>query len=172
MLGDFGLWDKRFFYEQSVGVPLILRGPGVPRGARGLTGKLNRALVSLLDLYPTILRLAGMTPAASRYQRAGQDLLARADAASPREAIVAELGTATMIRTANWKLTFDAEQGGIQQLFNLVVDPAEQQNLAGQPGYEHIVNELLTRLLAWRIRLTQYTHDKEERRVQRVRAGG
>ena len=115
MLGDFGLWDKRFFYEQSVGVPLILRGPGAPRGARGLTGKLSRALVSLLDLYPTILRLAGVTSAASRYQRAGQDLLARADAASSREAIVAELGTATMIRTANWKLTFDAEQGGIQR---------------------------------------------------------
>ena len=57
-------------------------------------------------------------------------------------------------------------------LFNLVVDPAERQNLAGQPGYEHVVNELLTRLLAWRIRLTQYTHDKEERRVQRVRVGG
>lgn len=173
MLGDFGIWDKRVFYEESVGVPLILRGPGVPRGARGLTGKLSKALASHLDLYPTILRLAGIDPGASMRRRAGWDLLAmlREWAPALRAEIVAELGTAAMIRTGNWKLVFDPEQGGVQYLFNLVVDRTQERNLAGEPGYEHVIIDLLSRLLAHRIRLTQETHDKEERRIQRVRVG-
>jgi choline-sulfatase len=53
MLGDFGIWDKRHFNEQSIGVPLIMAGPGVPRGDRDLGGQIRRDLVSHLDLYPT-----------------------------------------------------------------------------------------------------------------------
>ncbi|MGH2561579.1 MAG: sulfatase family protein [Thermomicrobiales bacterium] len=173
MLGDFGIWDKRFFYEESVGVPLIMAGPGISRGTRDLTGRISKALVSLLDLYPTILTLAGTEACGSPHRRAGRDLLPmpREDAPPFRDQIVAELGTAVMIRTGNWKLVFDPEQGGVQFLFNLVTDARQEHNLAGLPGYEHIVNDLLSRLLAHRIRLTQYTHDKEERRLQRVRVG-
>ena len=171
-LGDYGIWDKRFFYEQSVGVPLIMCGPGVPRGARDLTGKLSKALVSHLDLYPTILNMAGADPA-SYESRPGLDVLAmlREERASFRREVCAELGTAMMIRTASWKLVFDPEQGGVQQLFNLATDPTEEHNLAGAAGYERVVGDLTQDMLAHRIRLTQYTHDKEECRVQRVRIG-
>lgn len=37
-------------------------------------------------------------------------------------------------------------------------------------GFETVTADLLARLLAQRIRLTQYTHSKEEQRFQRVRA--
>jgi choline-sulfatase len=173
MLGDFGIWDKRFFYEESVGVPLIVAGPGVPRGARNLTGRVSKALVSHLDLYPTILALAGAEASDGPPRRAGRDLFPMLRESSPplRSEIVAELGTAVMIRTGNWKLVFDPEQGGIQFLFNLAVDGRQERNLAGAPGYDAVTHDLLARLLAHRIRLTQYTHDKEERRVQRVRVG-
>jgi choline-sulfatase len=170
-LGDFGIWDKRYFYEQSAGVPSIMCGPHIGRGARGLTGKVSRMLVSLLDLYPTILGLAGIDVAPLLRQRDGRDLVAAL--ASEREAVrshvVAELGTAVMIRTGNWKLVYDPEQGGVQALFNLVNDPQELNNLAGVAGYEATASHLIEALLAHRIRLTQFTHDKEERRLQRVR---
>ena len=68
-----------------------------------------------------------------------------------------------------WKLVFDPEQGGVQHLYNLAVDPLEQQNLAGVAGYEHVTLDLLQDLLAHRIRITQYTHLKEEQYLQRVR---
>ena len=67
---------------------------------------------------------------------------------------------------------FDAEQDGVQQLFNLRNDPRELSNLAGVPGYEATALELVSRITAHRIAMTQYTHDKEERRVQRVRVPG
>ncbi len=170
-LGDFGIWDKRFFYEQSAGVPLIMRGPGIRRGARDLGGKTSKALISLLDLYPTILSLAGAELTGMMKKRDGLDLLKllQGKRCGFRDAVFSELGTAIMIRTANWKLVFDAEQNGIQQLFNLRNDPRELENLAGVAGYEGVERDLVGQILARRIGLTQYTHDKEERRVQRVR---
>lgn len=163
-LGDYGIWDKRYFYEQSVGVPFFMCGPGIPAEERMNGPRVSRALVSHLDLYPTILELAGVTmPAAP--PRVGRSILH----APAHRAIFAELATSAMIRTANWKLVFDPEQGGVTFLFNLLVDPQEQQNLAGVAGYEHVMLDLVQRLLEHRIRLTQYTHIKEEQRLQQVR---
>ena len=179
-LGDFGIWDKRFFYEQSVGVPLIMAGPGVPRGERMNGPRVCRHLVSHVDLYPTITALAGADegppPADSSPRldrRAGMDLRAAFDATGPdlRRAVFAELGTAVMVRTAGWKLVYDAEQGGVSYLYNLRNDPHELHNLAGVAGYEAVSAELVETILSHRIGLTQFTHAKEEQRFQRVRAG-
>ncbi len=162
-LGDYGSWDKRFFYENSVGVPLLMCGPGVPHEERRNGPRVSKVLASHLDLYPTILRLAGIEPVPDR-SRPGIDLLALL-----RDAVYAELATCAMIRTGNWKLVFDPEQGGVQHLYNLAIDPHEQNNLAGVAGYEPVTLDLLQRLLSHRIRLTQYSHTKEEQRLQRVR---
>ena len=173
MLGDFGVWDKRVFYEASVGVPLIMAGPGVPAGVRNLPGKTSKVLVSLLDVYPTVLDAAHVAMPSHTPKRAGRSIFTtlNEDAPARRDELFAELATAVMIRTANWKLVFDPEQGGVCQLFNLTRDGAEEHNLAGVPGYEHTTNDLLARILAHRIRLAQYTQEKEEQRLQRVRTG-
>jgi choline-sulfatase len=168
-LGDFGIWDKRFFYEASAGVPMLILGRGVPRQTRGNGPRVSKLLVSHLDLYPTVLALAGVDMPRDR-RRPGIDLLSQL-AGSPRDrhsAVFAELATSAMIRTANWKLVFDPEQGGVQHLYNMVVDPMEQHNLAGVAGYESVTLELVQQLLASRIMRTQYTHVKEEQRLQRV----
>lgn len=169
-LGDYGIWDKRFFYEMSVGVPLLMRGPGIPRQERMNGPRLSKALVSHLDLYPTILRLAGIKIKPD-WQRFGQDLLRilNGEPGAGHNAVFAELATCVMIRTGNWKLVFDPEQGGVQYLFNLAVDPREQENLAGVAGYEGVTLDLIQQMLAYKIKYTQRTHVKEEQRLQRVR---
>jgi arylsulfatase A-like enzyme len=168
--GDFGIWDKRHFYEQSCGVPLILSGQGISAEQRGCGARVSKALVSHLDLYPTILALAGIEPPLDS-SREGRSLLRMLadEPGSGHDAVFAQLGTAEMIRTANWKLVFDAEGDGVQQLFNLRRDPQELENLAGVPGYDATTLELVQRLLTHRIRLTQRTQAKEEQRLQRVR---
>jgi choline-sulfatase len=170
-LGDFGIWDKRHFFEASVGVPLVMAGPGVPKGERLNGPRVSKALVSHLDLYPTLLELAGAAAERERH-RAGLSILAmlRDQPGAGHEAVFAELATSVMIRTGSWKLVFDPEQGGVRQLFNLAVDPLEQGNLAGVAGYESVTLDLVQRLLAHRIRLTQTTHVKEEQRLQSVRS--
>ncbi|MCK5249442.1 MAG: sulfatase-like hydrolase/transferase, partial [Spirochaetaceae bacterium] len=135
MLGDFGIWDKRFMYESSVGIPLIMKRPS-NSPQRRIDGTIeSKALVSHLDLYPTILDLAAVSPK-NKKCRHGRSLvpILNDKPCSFHDAIIAELATSIMIRTPNWKLVYDPQQGGIQYLFNLVVDSDELTNLAGRAG--------------------------------------
>ncbi len=55
-MGEHGVFFKKTPYEGSVGVPLVLRGPGVPAGRR------VDDVVSLIDVYPTLRDLCGLPP--------------------------------------------------------------------------------------------------------------
>ncbi len=167
MLGDFGITDKRWFYEESVTVPLVMAGPGVEPDPR-LSGITCRNLVSNVDLYPRFLQAAGIDWRDDT--REGLSLLdAAADRGPRRQRVFSELGTMMMVRDASHKLVYDAEQGGVIQLFDLRRDPQELTNLAGEPGYERIEQRLTEALLTRLIRLTHHTHEKERNRVQRIR---
>lgn len=175
-LGDFGIFDKRYFYEQSCGVPLIMAGPGVPSGERLNGPRVSKALCSHVDLYPTMLQLAGSPEHASvanSRERVGMSLIDAVDGGpgSRHREIHAELGTLVMVRTGGWKLVYDPEQGGVTDLYNLRRDPSELDNLAGAAGYDGIVRALVESILSHRIRMTQFTHAKEEQRLQSIRTG-
>ncbi|MDX1978732.1 MAG: sulfatase-like hydrolase/transferase, partial [Bryobacteraceae bacterium] len=114
--------QKASFYEASARVPLILAGPGVPRGAtRG-------GLRSLEELMPTFCDLAGLkTPESC----VGPSLLKPA-----RKHVVSELryGDASregrMLRTARYKYVVFNSGRNPEQLFDLRKDPGEMVNLA------------------------------------------
>jgi arylsulfatase A-like enzyme len=54
-LGDHGLYDKRFMYEESLRIPLLVRWPGVAQ-----PGSTTEALALNLDLPETFLEIAGL----------------------------------------------------------------------------------------------------------------
>lgn len=56
-LGEMGIWGKATNYEISARVPLMIWTPDMPKGSRGKTSK---ALVELVDMYPTLCDLAGL----------------------------------------------------------------------------------------------------------------
>jgi len=169
LIGDYGLYDKRHFYQPSVCVPLLMAGPGIALNPR-LGGRICRELVSGVDLYPTLLHAAGCQDRLGAQPREGLSLLDIANDAGPRRAaLYSELGTMMMVRDANWKLVYDAEQGGVQYLFNLRRDPQELDNLAGVAGYESVEKRYVETLLTWQVRLTHHTQEKERERLQRVR---
>jgi arylsulfatase A-like enzyme len=123
MLGDHNRWGKHVPYQASLGIPLVLAGPGVR--ARGR----SRALVTLMDLAATFLDFAGLPAPAAMDSRTLRPLLAGATRRH-RSHLVAGL--------EGWRLVWDGRYKLIEgfekepQLFDLRRDPLENLNLWAQ----------------------------------------
>ena len=64
--------------------------------------------------------------------------------------IADEYGPVRMIRTKEWKYIHRyLDWEGINELYDLVNDPEEANNLYGQPGYEEITAQMREKLFAW-----------------------
>jgi choline-sulfatase len=132
MLGERGLWFKMGFFEGSVRVPLLLAAPN-------LSAATIRTPVSTLDVLPTLADLAGIDLAGIAPWTDGESLLPVAEGAARsgpvRMEYAAEGSIAPMaaIRDARFKLVVSPAYP--PQLFDLVADPDELLNRAGDPDY-------------------------------------
>jgi arylsulfatase A-like enzyme len=144
-LGEHGLYDKRFMYEESLRMPLLVRWPAVVR-----PGSQARELVLNVDFAPTFLEAAGAAVPAPMQGRSLLPLLRGEVPAGWRTAIYyryyhdpghhntrAHYG----VRTATHKLIHYWKKDQ-WELFDLRSDPAELSNLYGQPGQETVTDEL------------------------------
>lgn len=106
MLGDYGAWMKRSPRQASVGVPLVVAGPGVER--RGAV----ETPVSLVDLHATFLEYAGIDPPAHLDSRSLVPYLA-GETDDHRDAVYAGLDPWRMIFDGRYKLVVgcDFERG-------------------------------------------------------------
>jgi arylsulfatase A-like enzyme len=136
---------KQSCYEHSVRVPLVLAGPGVPRGER------RDALCLLTDVYPTICDLAGLDTPPSVEGLSLAPVL-RDRAARPRERVhLAYRDLHRAVRDRRWKLIEYLVDGArTSQLFDLAEDPWETRNLAPEPALAGRLREMRRELLAWR----------------------
>ncbi|MGN6504269.1 MAG: sulfatase family protein [Tepidisphaeraceae bacterium] len=126
-LGHHGLVAKGpFHYEDVVRVPMIVAGPGLPRGVR------NESPQTLVDL-PAMFAAAATGSVPMWMQ--GRDLRARWSSGGGRDAVIVENhhnGAAVHLRTlitATHKLTVYRDRPDWGELFDLVADPGERVNL-------------------------------------------
>ena len=126
-------------YDPLVKVPLIVKHPG-----RAGAGGVSDALVSNVDLAPTILARCGCPRGEFM---TGLDL--GGDAAG-RELIFAEArrGCDYMARSRTRKLLL-CKDPAESQFFNLEADPLEMRNLLDDPGCESEIEELASRIAEW-----------------------
>jgi arylsulfatase A-like enzyme len=150
-LGAHGLWQKGDLYEGSTRTPLFIAWPGrLPSGER------FDQPVELVDLYPTLVSVAGLPLPGQTL--AGDDLVAevngeqagrgqafsqawsRADWTRPELRGEPIMGVA--VRSARYRYVEWA--GGVHgvELYDYVTDPQETMNLAGQEDYAPIVSTL------------------------------
>jgi iduronate 2-sulfatase len=129
-LGDHGMWCKHSNYEQAARIPLIVRVPGKPPAE-------VRGMVETVDIYPTLVELAGL----GRVAGLDGDSFARAidnPEAELRDHVIhvfprgQTLGRA--IRTDRYRLVqwkrFDAGASEAEwELYDYQVDPLERKNL-------------------------------------------
>jgi arylsulfatase A-like enzyme len=151
-LGDHGMYDKRFMYEESLRTPLLVRWPGVVR-----PGSEAAAMALNLDFAPTFLDAAGAAVPASMQGRSLLPVLRGTTPPDWRQAVYYRYyhdpghhNTAAHygVRTMTHKLIYYWKKDQ-WELFDLRSDPSELANLYGRPGQEAVTDELkatLTRL--------------------------
>ena len=129
MLGDFGLFAKRTFYESSAGVPMVLMGrTGDPRVGQG---RIDARLVGLQDLMPTLLELAGLPVPQSCD---GVSMLGDRRRARLFGDCLENASATRMMHDGRHKLIW-YPAGNCVQLFDLESDPCELDDLALHPDH-------------------------------------
>lgn len=119
MLGDHDLWAKRHPYHGSVGVPLVVWGPGVRRGAA------SRDPVTTLDLTATFLDYAGIARPEGMDSRSLRGVFT--GKSKPRRQVLSGMD--------EWRLSMEGRYKYVrgwknqEWLYDLWNDPAENENL-------------------------------------------
>ena len=127
LAGEHGLLGKSCMYEGSIGVPLLLSGPGVP------AGRTVQQIASHVDLFPTIVAGAGAELAEEDQSLPGASLWPAIEGREAERIGFAEyhaVGSKTgvfMLRQRAEKLVYYV--GMPPQLFDLAADPDEAHDL-------------------------------------------
>jgi iduronate 2-sulfatase len=148
-LGEYGLWCKHTNLELDTRVPLIISAPGLERG------KHSKALVEIVDLFPTLARLTGGEAPKScdgqsleaLLRDPGQAFRPYALSQYPRGKVMGY-----SLRTDRWRYTewINSETRAIvaQELYDQGETIVPTQNLAGDPAYRQQVAALAQQLSA------------------------
>ncbi|HUG89536.1 MAG TPA: sulfatase-like hydrolase/transferase [Planctomycetaceae bacterium] len=141
-VGSHGLRGKQSMYEHTIGVPLVMSGPGISRGAR------SDAQCCLRDLFPTVCELCGIPVPVAVEGRSLRPVLA-GEAESVHPFVVGYFRNfQRMIRTDEWKLIWYPHLNRYQ-LFNLDSDPDELRDRVGEADSAGVVADLRGKLEAW-----------------------
>ncbi len=130
-LGEKGITGKNTLWERSTRVPLIFAGPRVAKGGRCVQP------AELLDIYPTLIELCGLSP---RNDLEGLSLMPQLrDARAHRErpAITSHNEGNHTIRSERWRYIRYAD--GSEELYATETDPNEWTNLAAKPEHTAII---------------------------------
>ncbi|MEK6277714.1 MAG: sulfatase-like hydrolase/transferase [Actinomycetota bacterium] len=136
---------KVVLYEESIHVPLLIRGPGFPQG------KTIRDMAINSDIAKTIVKATGAGPDRRLDGLALQNF---------GDNLVRERGRELLIETNGYQAVrthryiyaehFGGESAGEKELYDLDADPYELTNAAGNPSYAAVESALARRLAALR----------------------
>ncbi len=142
MLGERGLWYKMNFFEPACRIPLIVHAPGrfAPRRVA--------ASASLVDILPTLSELAGDKPTNFATPLDGSSLVPQIGGAAGRDEVIGEylaegaIAPLVMIKRGRYKFVHSPIDP--DQLYDLLEDPDEVQNLAHDARQAGLVREFRT----------------------------
>jgi arylsulfatase A-like enzyme len=141
-IGSHGLFGKQNLYDHSMRAPLLISGPGLQAAKR------SEALCYLLDIFPTLGDLAGISaPDGSEGRSLAAVLQGKASAAQRDCLLTAYTGVQRAIREDRWKLIAYPQINKVQ-LFDLQSDPSELVDLTKDPAYAKESARLLALLQA------------------------
>jgi N-acetylglucosamine-6-sulfatase len=133
--------NKQRIYEESIRVPLLMRGPGLPRGVT------IRDLVINADLAPTIVDLANTDPGRAMDGRSLIPVANNPGIEQGRQLLIEE-PSFKAIRTERYM--YAEHTSGERELYDLREDPYELTSRHNSPAYASVRAQLANRLQALR----------------------
>ncbi len=140
-LGEHGLFYKQCAYEGSVGIPLIVSGPDLPQGQQ-----IDHP-VSLVDMYPTLMDIAGLD---TEPDHPGHSWLPTIHGDHKPDYAFSEYhgnflrhAWYMLVREQYKYIYYDNER---PSLFNIQEDPQECNDLATDPEYQSVLTDFETQL--------------------------
>ncbi len=152
MMGEHRFRGKRLAYEESLRIPMLMRGPGVPAGVN-----LART-ASIVDIAPTIVDLSGVEPGRTMDGASLYGMLAQ-PSVSDRQTRLIQGGNITNDASDSvWdyrgirdkRYTFIRFKSGFIELYDRKFDPYQLRNLSSAKRYVPIRKELRRRLAVLR----------------------
>ncbi len=153
-LGSHGLTGKQNLYEHSVKIPLVISGPGIPKDQR------RTQLCYLYDIYPTLCDIAGIeVPDTVQYQSLNP-VIENAGAKGRKQLSFAFMQWQRAVRDEQYKLIEFCVNGlRTTRLYDLIEDPSELKDLAGDERFKPTLIRLRTLLQSERKRLNDGASD-------------
>lgn len=133
-LGEKQHWAKRTLWEESTRVPLIFAGKGVP------AGRSTDATVGLMDIYPTLVEIAGLSPSQHFDGISLVPFFSNPDARPDRAVVATWLPGNHVVIRDQWRYIRYKE--GTEELYDLRTDPHEFTNLAAKPEFAEMKSSL------------------------------
>lgn len=170
MAGDRHIYGKQTYYDKSVRVPMILEGDELARN------RTSSALVSLIDLGPTICKLAGTSFDMADGKAFDEELVPEKDGSKKTKneetnndrIVVSQLmdncnGKAvasSMIRQGDYKYILYHGMENQAELYNLADDPGEKDNLCDRlPKLAKHYHDYLTELVDFDKMEAEFTYN-------------
>ncbi|MGI9259834.1 MAG: sulfatase [Gammaproteobacteria bacterium] len=130
-LGEKARWRKTALWREDTRVPLIIVAPGVTE-----PGTRTDSVVSLLDLYPTLVELAGLETPDHPEGVSLVPLLDDPDAEWDHAAVTTVAFRSHSVSTDQYR--YIRYSDGSEELYDIDADPHEWRNLAADPAYAAI----------------------------------
>jgi N-acetylglucosamine-6-sulfatase len=137
--GEHRIWTgKDAVYDEVIGVPLMIRGPGIPQGATVTSPVVNA------DLAPTIADATGANPTLPLDGRSLLPMAQDPGLGQGRGVLIEHPGRYAAIRTARY--LYARHAGGGRELYDMRADPFQLRSRHDDPDFAQIKAELAARL--------------------------
>ena len=134
-LGEHEFWQKHNLHEEVTRVPMIIAAPGQKSGR-------TNSITELVDIYPTVVELAGLPIPESVQGVSLVPVLADPTATVKQGALSFQKGTALREKAFAYMRYND----GSEELYDMREDPLQFQNLSAHPQYQETQQALRHRL--------------------------
>jgi arylsulfatase A-like enzyme len=147
-LGEHGLYDKRFMYEEAMRTPMVMRYPDQIKQEQKVVD-----LVMNIDIAPTLLDLTRAEIPSDIQGRSMKPIITNEKEYEWRNEVYYHYYEVSFgltkhygIRTENYKLIHFYDPIDTWELYDLEKDPSEMINLIEDPAYSSVLNEMQKRL--------------------------